>query len=106
MYRLVKLSYFGIIPKLESVVQGGCQDVFAVGTELDKGDWWVVIVDQCFQTLTRSGVPDSTKAVIRRGYYQTAIAVKMNRTNGVTVSRKSFQAFPRANVPNAYALIK
>ena len=35
---------FGVVPKLQGVVQGGGQDVFTVGTELDKRDRGIVVV--------------------------------------------------------------
>lgn len=36
---------FGIVPKLECVVEGGSQDVLAVGRELDERNRRVVVVN-------------------------------------------------------------
>ena len=30
---------FRVVPQLERVVEGGCEDVFAVGREFDEGDF-------------------------------------------------------------------
>lgn len=62
----LKTLAFGVVPQLERIVQRGCQDVLAVGAELDKRDGRVVIVDQSFETLTGGCVPDATEAVVRR----------------------------------------
>ena len=50
---------FGIVPQFESVVKSGGQNVFSIGRELDERYWWIVIIDQGLQTLTRCSVPDS-----------------------------------------------
>ena len=44
-------SYLGVVPQLESVVQGGGQDVLPVRRKLHKRHWGVVIVYQCLEAL-------------------------------------------------------
>ena len=46
-----QFSYLGVVPELESVVQGSGQDVLPVRRELDEGHWRVVIVYQSLQAL-------------------------------------------------------
>ena len=45
-------THLAVIPELECVVQRGREDVLSVGRELDERYRRVIIIDQCFQTLT------------------------------------------------------
>ena len=56
----VRLQTFAlaVVPQLQGVVKGGCQDVLAVGRELDEGHGRVVIVDQGLETLAWKKIKD------------------------------------------------
>jgi hypothetical protein len=53
-----------VIPQFEGVVEGGRQDIFTIGRELDKADRRIIIINQSLETLTRGRVPDPTEPVI------------------------------------------
>ena len=97
---------FGVVPKLQSVVQGGGQDVFTVGTELDKRDRGIVVVYQGLQTLTWGCVPNTAKAVVTWTDDQGAVAVEMHGADGVTVGWQGFEAFAGAYIPNPNTFVK
>ena len=96
----------GVIPQFQRVVQRGRQDVFAVGTELDKGDRGIVVVYQGLQALARGCVPDPAEAVVTGGDDEAAVAVEMHGADGVAVGRQGFQAFAGAYVPDADTFVK
>ena len=51
MLKFKMFSYLGVVPQLESVVQGGGQDVLPVRRKLHERHWRVVIVYQCLEAL-------------------------------------------------------
>jgi len=69
---------FAVVPQFEGVVEGGSQDVFAVGGELDEGDGRVVVVDQGFEALPGRRVPDSTEAVVAARDDEGTVAIEVH----------------------------
>ena len=70
-----------VVPQLQGVVEGGCQDVLAVWRELDEGHGRVVIVDQGLEALTGSRVPNPAKSVVTARNDERTIAIEMNSAN-------------------------
>lgn len=48
-----------VVPEADGVVEGACEDEFAVGRELDEGDGRVIVVDERLEALAGSSVPDA-----------------------------------------------
>ena len=67
-----------VVPQLEGVVEGGCQDVLPVGRELDEGHRRVVVVDQGLEALAGCRVPNATKSVVTAGHDERTVSVEMN----------------------------
>lgn len=82
--RLQALSLW-VVPQFQCVVERRRQNVFAIGRELNEWHRWIVVVDQCFQTLAAGRVPDTTEAVVAGGDNQGAVAIKVYRADGIRV---------------------
>ena len=60
------------------LIKSSSKNVFSIGRKFYKRYWRIVIIYECFQTLTGCCVPNSTKTIVTTRYYKCTITIKMN----------------------------
>jgi hypothetical protein len=74
-----------VVPQPYAAVFRPRKQVLAVRGELDSHDRSIVILDKGSETLAGRHVPNPNQAIVRTGYDHSAIAVKVNTRNGVSM---------------------
>ena len=82
------------------------KDELAVGGELGKGHRWALVVDEGFDAVTGSRVPDAAEPVVAPRHDHVALAIKVHGGDGLGMGRQHAEALPGPNLPHAHRLVE
>lgn len=90
----------------QGAIQCCSEDKLAVGRELGEGYRWALVVDEGFDAVAGSRVPDATEPVVAARHDHGAIAIEVHSGDGLGVGRQHAEALPGLDLPNAYRLVE
>jgi hypothetical protein len=94
-----------IVPQPHTAIKCPRKDEFSIRREPDTHDWLSVLIDKCFETLSRACIPYPYQTISRTTHDHCAITEKIDATYRVTVCGQRAHDTACTNVPEEHGLV-
>lgn len=95
-----------VVPKLQSVIQSGNENVLAVGRELGEGNGRTIVLNERLQESAGVGGPDLAGAVVTAGDNERSVTVEIDGGDRHGMGGNSVEGAAGLNIPDPNGLVE